>query len=141
MTADVNRELEAAIRRAFSLGRVDCSIQVAADQLFAMASAMPDLIPETVLRLYDLEPSRRFRLPDWDEALWAVADRWCEIYRGLHGRPERQPPASPYSILEYEIPQPKATPPPQGTKATAQPDRSNRNTFLGGIKGDPLNFI
>ncbi len=105
MSATLNHAIEAAIRRAYALGRVDQSIGWAAEELRRMAAADPDLIPEQVMQLYGLEPRRRFRLPDWDEALWALADLWCELQRGVHATPVRQPPASsPYSVLVYALP-------------------------------------
>ena len=116
MTSAINHALEAAIRRAYELGRVDQSIGWAADELRRMVEADPSVTPERVLRLYGLPESvwitprhilRRYNgsiVPGWDEALWALADIWCEVNRALQGRPERQLPASPYSVLHYAIP-------------------------------------
>jgi hypothetical protein len=104
MTTAVNhRMLEAAIDRAFALGRVDQSIQVAADELRRMVAADPRITPWRVLQLYRAPAGRWSNVPDWDHALWWVADVWCELYRRLQGRAARQPPASPYSVLRYAI--------------------------------------
>ncbi len=105
MTADINRAIEDAIHRAFALGRVDVSIDVAAKELRRMVAASPDITPTQILRLCGVPA-----LPwiswdyDWDHALWTVADVWCDLQRELLGRPARQAPASPYSILHYAIP-------------------------------------
>ncbi len=97
--------LEDAIRRAYALGRVDQSIGFAAEELERVVEAEPDVTPGEILRRHDARPSPWSNLPDWDEALWCVADVWCDLQRGLHVLPARQPPASsPYSVLVYAIP-------------------------------------
>jgi hypothetical protein len=100
VTGFINPALEAAVRRAYALGRVDQSIDIAAAQLREMVR--PGITPASVRQACGL-PTTEW--PDWDQVLWEVADIWCELYRGLHARPERQPPASsPYSVLRYAIP-------------------------------------
>ena len=109
MTASLNRYLEDAIRRAYALGRVDQSIEVAAEQLRAMVRADPRIAPRQVLRLCGAPAGSRYAWDyDWDDALWAVADVWCELYRGLQGRAARPRPASPYSVLQHALPAPEA---------------------------------
>ena len=98
MTA-INHALEAAIHRAVAIGRVDVSIQVAAEQLRAMVRAEPNITPGEVLRRCDVSAGWRSNDSDWDTALWTVADIWCDLQRELMGHPARQAPASPYSIL------------------------------------------
>ena len=101
MTA-INHALEAAIHRAVAIGRVDVSIQVAAEQLRAMVRAEPNITPGEVLRrcgLSAVSAGWRSNDSDWDTALWTVADIWCDLQRELIGHPARQAPASPYSIL------------------------------------------
>ena len=104
MTAAVNRALEDAIRRAYALGRVDQSIDVAAEQLRAMVKADPRIAPRDVLRLCGAPAGSRYAWDyDWDHVLWTVADLWCELQRELLGRPTRTLPASPYSPLHTII--------------------------------------
>ena len=100
MTSAINHALEAAIRRAYELGRIDQSIEWAAEELRRVVMAEPDITPLQVVRRYNARPGPWSNVPDWEEALWRVADVWC----GLQGRPARQPPASPYSVLRYAIP-------------------------------------
>ncbi len=97
MSVAINHALEAAIQRAYALGRVDQSIGVAAAELRRMAEADPEITPRQVLRRCEVPPSRWLIL-DWDHVLWAIADRWCELHRELQGHPARQLPASPYSV-------------------------------------------
>lgn len=108
MTAAINPALEAAIRRAYTLGRVDQSIEVAADELRRMVAADPGITPGRVLCLCGAPDGRWV---DWDHVLWQVADIWCELQRGLQGRPTREVPASPYSVLVYAIPAREAVQP------------------------------
>ena len=96
--------IEMAIRRAYHLGRIDQSLEVAADELRRMVEADPGITPGEVLRLYGAPAGRWSNIPDWDRALWWVADVWCEVYRGLQGRPTRQLPASPCAVLVYATP-------------------------------------
>jgi hypothetical protein len=103
MTAAINHALEDAIRRAYALGRVDQSIGWAAEELRRMVAADHGITPGEVLRLYGAPASRWSNIPDWDYALWWVADVWCEVQRGLQGRPARQPQVSPYSGLNTLI--------------------------------------
>ena len=100
MTAGINPALEAAIRRTVALGRVDVSIQVAAEQLRAMVRAEPNITPGKVLRRCGVPASQWSNNSDWDAALWTVADIWCDLQRELMGHPVRQAPASPYSTLD-----------------------------------------
>jgi hypothetical protein len=119
MTAAYNRPfccsrhaLEAAIHRAYAIGRVDQALGVAAEELRRMVAAQPGLTPWRVLQLYG-EPAVGWFIPDWDHALWRLADVWCDLHRGLQGRPARQSAASPYTRI-IEIPDaamPEATAP------------------------------
>jgi hypothetical protein len=104
MTSAINHALEAAIRRAYELGRIDQSIEWAAEELRRVVMAEPDITPLQVVRRYNARPGPWSNVPDWDEALWRIADVWCELHRGLQGRPARRLPASPYSVLVYAIP-------------------------------------
>ncbi len=104
MIAPINRALQEAIRRAYALGRVDQSIGIAAKEMERIVAADPSITPGLLLQLYGLV-SRWSNVPDWDEALWRIADLWCEVYHGLQRRrPPRQLPASAYSVLHYAIP-------------------------------------
>ncbi len=96
MTAAINHALDAAIQRAYALGRVDEAIGVAAEELRRIVAAEPGITPGEVLRRYG-EPAGKWIVPDWDHALWTLANIWCELYRALEGHPVRQPPVSPYS--------------------------------------------
>ncbi len=104
MTAAINHALEAAIRRAYALGRVDQSIRFAAEEMERLVEADPDVTPWCIMMMYGVPASRWSNIPDWDHALSALADVWCELYRGLQGHPARQPPTSPYSVLVYALP-------------------------------------
>jgi hypothetical protein len=101
VTGFINHALEAAVRRAYALGRVDQSIERAAEQLREMVR--PGITPAYVRQVCGL-PATEWA--DWDQVLWEVADIWCDLYRGLHARPKHQPPASPYSVLRYAVPVP-----------------------------------
>jgi hypothetical protein len=95
-----NRALEAAIRRAYELGRVDESIGVAAEELRRIVAANPKITTGDALRMCGATVrSRHAWNYDWDQTLWTVADVWCDLQRELHGRPARQAPASPYAPL------------------------------------------
>jgi hypothetical protein len=97
----INHALKDAIRRAYAIGRVDQAIGVAATELLRMVEADPGITPEEALRRHSVPASRWSNIPDWDRALWALADVWCELHRGLQGHPERQLPASPYAVLSH----------------------------------------
>ncbi len=104
MTDAINHALEAAIRRAYAIGRVDQAIGYAAAELRRMVAADPTITPGLLLQLYGLV-SRWSNVPDWDEALWRIADLWCEVYHGLQRRrPPRLQPDSPYSVITYALP-------------------------------------
>ncbi len=98
--------VRAAICRAYALGRVDQSFKFAAKELLRMADEDPDLTPLRVLRLYGdhLPFCWRAAPADWDHALWALADVWCELYRRLEGLPPPRAPSPPYSVLFYALP-------------------------------------
>ncbi len=102
MTGALNHAIEAAIRRAYALGRVDEAIERAAEELERMVAAEPDITPGEVLRRYG-EDAGKWIMPDWDHALWTLADVWCELQRELRGQPARRLPTSPYSVLCHEI--------------------------------------
>ncbi len=104
------RALEAAVQRAYSLGRVDASIGIAAEELRRMVAAEPRVTPMEILRRYG-KSADIGSLPDWDHTLWWVADTWCELYRCLHALPARHPPPSPYSVFHYALPAREAAPP------------------------------
>ncbi len=104
MSVAINHALEAAIRRAYEIGRVDKALGVAAEELQRIVAADPAITPWRVLWLHGVPASRWSNVPDWDHALWALADVWRELYRGLQGHPTRQPPASPYSLIHYAVP-------------------------------------
>lgn len=101
--------IRAAISRAAALGRVDLSIQFAADQLLMMAEIHPDLTPDKALQYCGLLSRRRWsNIIDWDEVLWKMADLWCELYRGLHSGQHSEPIAWPASRVQRpQMPQVK----------------------------------
>jgi hypothetical protein len=104
MIAALNHALEEAIRRAYELGRVDQSIGWAAEELQRMVAANPGITSWCIMQLYGVPASRWSNIPDWDHALWALANVWCDLHRRLHGHPERELPSSPYSVHRYAIP-------------------------------------